>query len=89
MTTQSDDVTVIAIGTDPNESEGTVRSYRDNEGLSYRISVARPDIVRTYKIHLPVLQKWAWTRTELSKCALSMARQGADWWEGVFNTLTQ
>ncbi len=81
-------MTVIAIGTDPNESEGTVRSYRDNEGLSYRISVARTDIVRTYKI-TSQSSKVGVDKNGVVQVRSIYGRQDIDWWTDVFGTLTQ
>ena len=79
---------VIAIGTDPNESEGDVSSYRDREGLTYRIAVARTDIVSTYRITAQS-SKVGVDKNGVVQVRSIYGRQGADWWQDTFNTLTQ
>ena len=79
---------VIAIGTDPNESEGDVRSYRDREGLTYRIALARTDIVRTYSITAQS-SKVGVDKNGVVQVRSLYGRQGEDWWQDAFNTLTQ
>ena len=79
---------VIAIGTDPNESEGDVRSYRDREGLTYRIALARTDIVRTYSITAQS-SKVGVDKNGVVQVRSLYGRQGGDWWQDAFNTLTQ
>ena len=79
---------VIAIGTDPNESEGDVRSYRDREGLGYRIALAQTDIVRAYRITAQS-SKVGVDKNGVVQVRSLYGRQGGDWWQDAFNTLTQ
>ncbi len=65
-----------------------MRSYRDRESLSYRIALARTDIVRTYKITAQS-SKVGVDKNGVVQVRSIYGRQGADWWQDAFNTLTQ
>ena len=79
---------VIAIGTDPSESADKVRSYRDAEGLIYRIALARTDIVRTYSITAQS-SKVGVDKNGVVQVRSGSGTRGDDWWQEAFNTLTQ
>ena len=79
---------VIAIGTDPSESADKVRSYRDAEGLSYRIAVASTDIVRTYNI-TSQSSKVGIDRNGVIQVRSGFGTKNEGWWLDVFSTLTQ
>ena len=63
-------------------------SYRDREGLTYRIAVARTDIVSTYRITAQS-SKVGVDKNGVVQVRSIYGRQGADWWQDAFNTLTQ
>ena len=65
-----------------------MRSYRDREGLSYRIAAARPDIVSTYRITAQS-SKVGVDKNGVVQVRSIYGRQGEDWWQDAFNTLTQ
>ena len=74
---------VIAIGTDPSETEDTVRSYRDRQGITYRMVVARTDIVRDYNITVQS-SKVGVDRNGIVQVRSGSGTRGDDWWSGRF-----
>ena len=79
---------VIAIGTDPSETEDTVRSYRDNQGITYRMASARTDIVRAYNITVQS-SKVGVDRNGLVQLRSGFGSQNRGWWEDSFNKLLE
>ena len=79
---------VIAIGTDPSETADTVRSYRDNQGITYRMAAARTDIVRAYNITTQS-SKVGVDRNGIVQVRSGPGTRGDDWWQNAFNTLLE
>ena len=63
-------------------------THRDREGLGYRMSVARTDIVRTFSITAQS-SKVGIDKNGVVQVRSIYGRQGEDWWQDAFNTLTQ
>ena len=79
---------VIAIGTDPSETEDTVRSYRDNQGITYRMVVARTDIVRDYNITVQS-SKVGVDRNGIVQVRSGSGTRDPGWWSDAFDKLLE
>ena len=65
-----------------------MRSYRDNQGITYRMVVARTDIVRAYNITTQS-SKVGVDRNGVVQVRSGPGTRDGGWWQDAFNTLTE
>ena len=82
----ADRVGVVLINVDPLESIDRITSYRDSEGFSWPMTVAYPDVVKSYN----VTRQAAYVALDADGIIFSSVKYGredTDDWRGLFEAL--
>lgn len=82
------EVAILAIGTDPSEGSGRIRSFRDNSGYSWPMAEAHRDVIVGYGV-TSQSTKVAIGRDGVIRFREGYGTKSQDWWENVFTTLAQ